>query len=37
MNDTSDHPKPIYPAQGVNLRRSNITKTGTKVVKGIHA
>jgi hypothetical protein len=32
-----DHEKLSYPSQGVNQRLSNITKTGTKVVKGILA
>lgn len=32
-----DHEKLTYPSQGVNLRLSNITKTGTKVVKGVIA
>jgi ssRNA-specific RNase YbeY (16S rRNA maturation enzyme) len=32
-----DHEKLSYPSQGVNQRLSNITKTGTKVVKGIIA
>jgi hypothetical protein len=29
-----DHEKLTYPFQGVNQRLSNITKAGTKVVKG---
>ena len=32
-----DHEMLSYPSQGVNQRLSNITKTGTKVVKGILA
>jgi uncharacterized protein (DUF1501 family) len=32
-----DHEQLSYPSQGVNQRLSNITKTGTKVVKGILA
>jgi hypothetical protein len=32
-----DHEKLNYPAQGVPQRLSNITKTGTRVVKGILA
>jgi hypothetical protein len=32
-----DHEQLTYPSQGVNQRLSNITKTGTKVVKGILA
>lgn len=32
-----DHEKLSYPSQGVNQRLSNITKMGTKVVKGVLA
>jgi hypothetical protein len=32
-----DHEKLTYPSQGVNQRLSNITKPGTKIVKGILA
>jgi hypothetical protein len=32
-----DHEKLSYPFQGVNQRLTNITKTGTKVVKGVLA
>ena len=30
-----DHEKLIFPSQGANQRLTNITKTGTKIVKGI--
>jgi hypothetical protein len=32
-----DHEKLSYPFQGVNQRLTNITKLGTKVVKGVLA
>jgi ssRNA-specific RNase YbeY (16S rRNA maturation enzyme) len=32
-----DHEQLVFPTQGVNQRLSNITKTGTRVVKGILA